>query len=230
MKSNIVLNSKDRVLFGITIKQETKTGFLSVSDLQKAYELARWQYGWSDRKVADIMQTETFKERVFYLLESQGVIKTSFLGFMEMVDKEGVTKVIKGLGVYKTTGARDTKATFTDPYVWILLAMELNPMLYAKVVVWLTDSLVFDRIEAGDNFKPMNQAISTIVKNPEWSKYPIAINEKVFGRHINGMRNLASASELKKITKIEQFIIQGISMKMITTEEQVMYAIANSSI
>ena len=230
MKSNIVLNSKDRVLFGITIKQETKTGFLSVSDLQKAYELARWQYGWSDRKVADIMQTETFKERVFYLLESQGVIKTSFLGFMEMVDKEGVTKVIKGLGVYKTTGARDTKATFTDPYVWILLAMELNPMLYAKVVVWLTDSLVFDRIEAGDNFKPMNQAISTIVKNPEWSKYPIAINEKVFGRHINGMRNLASASELKKITKIEQFIIQGISMKMITTEEQVMYAIANFSI
>lgn len=230
MKSNIVLNSKDRVLFGITIKQETKTGFLSVSDLQRAYELARWQYGWSDKRIADIQQTDAFKERVFYLLENQGVIKTGFPAFMEMVDKEGVTKVMKGLGVYKTTGARETKATFTDPYVWILLAMELNPMLYAKVVVWLTDSLVFDRIEAGDNFKPMNQAISTIVKTPEWSKFPIAINEKVFGRHINGMRNLASASELKKITKIEQFITQGISMKMITTEEQVMYAIANFSL
>lgn len=146
---------------------------------------------------------------------------------MEMVDKEGITKVMKGLGVYKTTGARESKATFTSPFIWILLAMELNPMVYAKVVVWLTDSLVFDRIEAGDNFRPMNTAISGIVENPDFRKYSIAINEKVFGKHLTGMRNLASESELKKITKIEQFIVQGISMKMITKEEQVMYAIAN---
>jgi len=71
MEGNVVLKSKDRELFGITIKQETKTGFLSVSELQKAYDVARWQYGWSDRKVADIMQTKEFKERVFYLLENQ---------------------------------------------------------------------------------------------------------------------------------------------------------------
>jgi hypothetical protein len=41
MESNIIMNSKDRDLFGIVIKQETKTGFLSVSELQKAYEVAR---------------------------------------------------------------------------------------------------------------------------------------------------------------------------------------------
>lgn len=227
MKTNIVIQSKDRELFGLSIKQETKTGFLSVSELQKAYEVARWQYGWSDRKVADVMQTENFKERVFYLLENQGIIKASFVGFMEMVDKEGIVKVLKGLGVYKTTGARESKATFTDPYIWILLAMELNPMIYAKVVVWLTDSLVFDRVEAGDEFRPMNNAIKKIIPNPDYRKYSIAINEKVFGKHLTGMRNLASANELRKITKIEQFLTQGIEMGMIKQDNQIMYAISN---
>jgi hypothetical protein len=230
MESNIIMKSKDRDLFGVVIKQETKTGFLSVSELQKAYEVARWQHGWSERRVDNIMQTTDFKERVFYLLQNQGLIKTSILVFMEMVEREGVTKVLKGLGVYKTTGARESRCTFCNPYIWILLAMELNPMIYATVVTWLTDSLLFDRIEAGDEYKPMNNAIKSIVPNPDYKKYAIAINERVFGKHLTGMRNLASAPELKKITKIEQFISQGINMKMIRDDNQIMYAIANFSL
>ena len=230
MESNIVLNSKDRNLFGVVIKQETKTGFLSVSDLQKSYEVARWQHGWSERRIDNIMQTTYFKERVYYLLLNQGVIKTSILGFMEMSEKEGIAKVLKGLGVYKTTGARDNKATFTNPYIWMLLAMELNPMIYANVIMWLTDSLIFDRIEAGDEYRPMNEAINKIVQSPDYSKYAIAINKRVFGQHMTGMRNLASAKELKKITKIEQFITQSINIGMIKTDEQIMFAINNFAI
>ena len=163
MKNNVVLKSTDRNLFGITIEQNTKDYFLSVSSLQKAYDVARWQYGWSDRKVADIMQTKEFKERVFYILESKGFIKTNILGFMDMIEKEGIAKVLKGLGVYKTTGARQTKQTYCDPYIWILLALELNPMIYANVVIWLTDTLVFDRIEAGTEYMPMNSKIKEII-------------------------------------------------------------------
>lgn len=227
MESNVILKSKDRELFGIVIKQETKTGFLSISELQKAYEIARWQYGWSDKRISDIMQTDSFKERVFYLLENQGIIKTSFSAFMELVDNEGITKVLKKLNVYKTTGARNSKATFTNKYIWFLLAMELNPMIYAKVVIWLTDSLIFDRIEAGDEFRPMNNAIKKIISNPDYKKYSIAINEAVFGRHITGMRNLATAGELRKITKIEQFVQQGIDLGMIKNDNQILFSIKN---
>jgi hypothetical protein len=222
MKSNVVLQSSDRELFGVTIKQSTKDTFLSITDLQKAYEIARWQYGWRENRVVDIMQTKSFKERVFYILENQGVIKVGFATFMQMVEKEGIAKVLKGLNVYKTTGARDSKSTYANPYIWILLAMELNPMIYAKVIVWLTDSLVFDRIDAGSEYMPMNAAIKTVVLNPTYSEYAKLINKKVFGQHISGMRNLASAKELRKISDIEKQIISAIDMGWIKNEKDIL--------
>ena len=225
MKTSVTLSSTDRELFGIAIKQNTKDSFLSISDLQKAYETARWQYGWSDRKVADIMQTNEFKERVFYILESQGIIKTNLMVFIEMVNNEGIAKVLKGLNVYKTTGARSTKQTFANPYIWILLAMELNPMIYAKVIIWLTDTLIFDRIEAGSEFMPMNGAIKNLLEKPDYPKVAKAINNKVFGKHITGMRNLASAKELRKIADIEKFITQSIEMGFLRSEEDILLAI-----
>jgi hypothetical protein len=218
MKTNNMLCSTDRELFGITIRQTTKEQFLSISDLQKAYETARWQYGWSERSVNWIMQTDDFKERVYYILENQGVIKESFNSFIELVNKEGIAKVLKGLGVYKTTGARESKQVMANPYIWVLLAMELNPMIYAKVVIWLTDSLIFNRIEAGDGYLPMNKSINSIIENPNYANIARLINLKVFKNHVAGMRNLASSKELKKIADIEQTIISAIEMGWIKNE------------
>ena len=168
------------------------------------------------------MQTNAFKERVFYLLENKGVIKVDFTTFIEMVEREGISKVLKGLNVYKTKGARQTKEVYADPYIWILLAMELNPMIYAKVVIWLTDTLIFDRITAGSKYLPMNAKISTIVKMPNFSEYAKLINIKVFGQHLTGMRNLASASDLRKISEIEQQVITAIDMNWIKNENDLL--------
>lgn len=200
---------------------------LSVTDLQEAYDAARWKNGWGSRNVNDVMQTKEFKERVFYILDNQGFINLNIFKFMEMVDNEGIAKILKSLGVYKTTGARHTKQVMASPYIWVLLAMELNPMVYAKVIVWLTDSLIFDRIDAGSEYMPMNTAIKKIVPNPEFYKYAIAINEKVFGVHKTGMRNLASAKELRKIADIEKFIMQSIDMGFLKNESDILNAISN---
>lgn len=225
MKTNVVLESKDRELFGITIKQETKTGFLSLTQLQNAYEAAKWDFGWSGRTVSWIMQTQEFKERTFYLLENQGIIKESFNSFMELVNKEGITKVLKKLGVYKTTGARNTKEVMCNPYIWVSIALEFNPIIYAKVITFITDTLVFDRIEAGTEYRPMNDAIKIIVQNPEYYKFAIAINNRVFGKHFTGMRDLASSADLKKIAEIEKYLIKIISSGLIKTESEIFKAI-----
>jgi len=225
MKTNVILKSKDRNLFGVIIKQQTQNGFISITDLQKAYEIARWQHGWSDKRVNDILSSTSSKERIFYLLKERGVIKTDITAFMEMVDKEGVVKVLKGLQVWKTTGKGESKAVFCDQYIWVLLALEMNPLLYAKVIIWLTDSLIFDRLEAGSEYKPMNQAISTIIREPSYPLYAREINAKVFGFHQTGMRNLASAKELNKIADIEKFITQSVKMGFLKSEADIVKAI-----
>lgn len=222
MKTNITLSSSDRELFGITIRQNTKESFLSVTDLQKAYEKARWMYGWSDRKISDIMQTDVTKERMYHLLNERGFIKTDIMGFMQMVSNEGLTKVLKGLGLYKTTGRGSNKTVMADPYIWVLFAMDLNPLLYAKVIIWLTDSLIFDRIDAGSEYLPMNTKIKQLIEKPNYPEYARAINRKVFGEHISGMRNLASASELRKIADIEKTVITAIDNSWIKNEEDLL--------
>jgi hypothetical protein len=229
MKTNVVLASADRELFGVTIRQNTKEQFLSITDLQKAYDKARWQYGWSEKKVNEILTYQDAKHRVYYLLIERGLIKMSLSNFMEMIEKEGLTSVLKGLGVYKTTGRGSNKSVMADPYIWVLIAMELNPMLYAKVIIWITDTLIFDRIEAGTEYKPMNGAIKSAIYNPDYTKFARAINIKTFGFHQSGMRNLASSKELRKITEIEKFVTNGISQGWLKSEDQILRAIQEYS-
>lgn len=225
MKTSVVLKSRDRELFGITVRQNTKEHFLSVTDLQAVYDKGRWMHGWNGQSVNDIMQTEGFAKKCFGVLKELDLIKVEFPVFMEMVEKEGVTAVLKGLEVYKTTGRGENRSVMANPYIWMTIALELNYILYGKVIVWLTDSLVFDRIEAGTEYLPMNTAIKSVIGSPDYSKYAKAINTRVFGQHQTGMRNVASAKELRKIADIEKFVINAIEQGWMKTEDAILKAI-----
>jgi hypothetical protein len=222
MKTNVTMKSTDREVFGIKVRQETKNGFMSVTDLQQAYEKARWMYGWSERRVNHILSLQSAQEKVYHLLKERHLIKAEITAFTEMIDNQGIVEVLKGLGVWKTTGRGGNRNVVCDPYIWTLLAMELNPMLYAKVVIWLTDSLIFDRMEAGDKFKPMNSAISRLLEKPDYPRYAKEINFRVFGEHIQGMRNLASAKELRLISEIENTVTKAIEHGWVKTEEDIL--------
>ena len=89
------------------------------------------------------------------------------------------------------------------------------------------DKSIFNRIEAGSEYKPMNAAIKTIVPNPDYPKFAKLINQKVFGCHQTGMRNLASAKELRKIADIEKFITNAIEQGWLKTETDVENSIIN---
>lgn len=220
MKSNVILTSTDRELFGITIRQNTKEQFLSVTDLQKSYEKGKWMYGWTGQTINQLLLTDELTKKCYGVLLECDLIKCDMSKFMEMVNENSLIAVLKGLGVYKVTGRGENKQVMAHPYIWMSIAIELNYVLYGKVIKWITDTLIFDRIEAGNEFKPMNTAISSIVHNPNYSAYAIEINKRVFGNHITGMRNLASSKELRKIADIEKMVIKAIENKWITDENK----------
>lgn len=222
MKTNVTLQSTDREIFGTKVRQETKNGFMSVTDLQQAYEAARWQHGWSDRRINDILQYQPMQLKVYYILEERGLIKTGVPAFTELIENQGIVDVLKNLGVWRTTGRGENRNVMCDPYIWTLLAMELNPMLYAKVIIWLTDTLIFDRMDAGSKFLPMNSAISRNIESPDYPKYAREINIRVFGEHITGMRNLASAKELRLISEIENTVTKALEHRWVNTEEEIL--------
>lgn len=218
MKTNVILSSSDRVLFGTTIRQETKTGFLNLSDLQDAYDKERFKNGWSERRVESITASQDFKERSFYLLKRQGLIETSFLAFIEDVESQGIVRVLKKSNAWVSKGARQTRTTWANPYIWVMIAMEMNPKLYAEVVVWLTDQLIINRIEAGNFCKSLNTSIMKF--NPDGTQYVTlakALNHIVFGKHETGIRNTGTKEQLKELASLEEKMAFAIDMDYISS-------------
>ena len=222
MKTNVTMKSQDREVFGITVRQETKNGFMSVTNLQQAYERARWQHGWSERRINDLLQHESTQQKMYYILNERNLINVPLSTFTELIENQGVTNVLKNLKVWKTTGRGENRNVMCDKYIWTVIAMELNPMLYAKVIIWLTDSLIFDRMDAGDKFKPMNSAICKLLPKPDYPTYAKEINMRVFGEHITGMRNLASAKELRLISEIENTVTKAIQHGWVKIEDDIL--------
>jgi len=173
MKSNITIISEDRNLFGTKIRQQTKEGFLNLSDLQEAYTVARVREGWVEKNVNRIMTDNT--EVLYYLLEKQGIIKIPMCSFIDSVEKQGFAKYMKSLKVYKTTGARETRTVWANPYIFVMVAMDLNPIFKAEVIGWLTDSLIINRIEAGNFYRELSKAI-TKFKNPDYISIEKGLN------------------------------------------------------
>ncbi|GAA4393355.1 hypothetical protein [Hymenobacter koreensis] len=224
MKTNVVMLSPDRELFGIKVRQESKTERMSLTDLQSAYEVGRTQYGWSEKRIDHVLNQKENAERIYYLLISQDFIKVDFHTFMETADSKGVVKVLKGLGVYQTKGRGGNKATWCESSIWMLVAMELNPMLYAKTVLWLRDQLLVNRVVAGNNYKMFSEALKSIGVS-DFSKFAQALNWVVFGSHQNGMRNLATAEQLKQLADLEDKMAFSIRMGFIQSEDNALNAL-----
>ena len=218
-------SENDRELFGVVIRQNTKDSMLSLTDLQEAYTRARIQNGWSNKAhITDIINQKENAERIYYVLFEQHFINTDFSDFMEMVQKDGMVKVLKQFGVYKTTGRGENKQSVCNPYIWVLVAMELNPMLYAKVVTWLTDKLILNRIEAGNFYKSLSGALYKI-PNPNYPEIAKSLNVKVFGKHETGIRNKGSQKQLSELARVEDNIAYCINKGFYKTNDDIIQAI-----
>lgn len=218
MKTNVIMKSTDRQLFGIVIRQETKTGFLNLSDLQQCFENIRIKKGWTNKHIPELISRRENIERIYYILKTQESIIVDLSTFIEQVDTKGIATVLKSFGEYRTTGARHTKTTWVNPYIWVLIALELSPEFYANAVTWLADKLILNRIEAGNLYKALSSSISKF--NPDTNQYiqlAKALNYIIFNKHEAGLRNLATSKELKELEDLEKKTSFAIDMGYINS-------------
>lgn len=221
MKQNVTMVSKDRVLFGVTIRQDTKNGFLSVSDLQEAYCVARVNNGWANKNVNEILSGRDNTDRVYFVLKETNFINIEYSMFIKEVKETSLVKVLKKYGAYKTVGARANKNTMCNPYIFAIIAMEMSPILYAKIVIWLTDNLIINRIEAGDRYNDLCRAASKF-KNVDYAQIGRALNYVIFNQHERMLRNTATQEELKEIDDIQRSLAFAINMGYIKSFDELM--------
>jgi hypothetical protein len=228
--TNTIIKSTDRELYGVVIRQRTDNSFLCLSDMTDAYHVARIKNSWSDRNIEDITRNKIFLERLYHLLFKRNIINLHISGFMENLSYKGFPKYMKELNLYRTYGARETRAVWCDPYLFVMLTMELNPEIYAQTILWVTDNLVFARVEAGNNWKPLTDAIKSKfnpIDETPYIKIAIAINNKIFEKHIPGVRSIASKQELARIVKIEEMLANMIELEMLKNDRDTVEAIKN---
>lgn len=108
---------------------------------------------------------------------------------------------------YRKGKGKDQK-WFVDPYFFVMVALELDPDIYASVVIWLTDGLIKNRNMAGDAYIRTCKSVGSLVKNKNELSDKIkriakAINFIVFNKHEDGIRNMATEEQLNDITELE---------------------------
>ena len=217
MKTKVVMKSPDRNLFGIIIRQNTE-GFLNLSDLQKSYNIEFLKKNWPVRRIDTVLSAEANYPRMYYALNEGNFINTGLSGFMEMIEKQGITKTLKSLGLYKTLGARENKSAWCNPILFVLISLEMNPEIYGKTIYWLADKLIINRIEAGNLYKSLTSSIRKF--NPSGEQYVTlakALNHIVFGKHEPGIRNMASSSQLKEMEDLEKKMSFAIDMGYVSS-------------
>lgn len=214
------MKSSDRILFGQVIRQETKTGMLNISDLETIAAKRNALNGYSIKQTSELISRKDNIERIFYILKKQNIINIDISTFIEQVESNGIITTLKKVGAWKTTGARQTKTSYANGYIWLLLALEFSPEIYGESVIWLGDSLIINRIEAGNMYIGLGNAVSKF-KNVDYSKMAKALNYIIFDKHETGIRNTGNQSQLKALEDLEKNLAFAIDMGLIKSFDEV---------
>lgn len=159
-----------RELFGREISQKSKSEFFSATDLVKAGNRWRASQGM-----------ELFK-------------LTTWLASKRV--KEFVSELKKEYGEVIVRAKAKNQHTWVHPFLFIDLALSINPKLKVEVYKWMYDSLIKYRNNSGDSYKKMAGAL-----------YINSSNKAFFPKQIREY-----AHNIKKVCKVDDW--------QVATEEQ----------
>lgn len=173
---------------GVNIRQDTKTSFFNANDLIELYTHGKK----SDRPILEYLRTNTTRRYIEELMKTEDLndANSTHLDNTVISTKRG-----------KNGG------TWMHPYLFIDFAMWLSPEFKVKVVRWVYDNLIKLRIESGDTFLEVNEAL--FEANPRnapfvYSNEARMINKIIFGKSDSGQRNNASEEQLNKLKSMQK--------------------------
>jgi len=177
MKTSVIMK---RQLGVNQVRQETKTQFFNANDLLEAY---RSKDGSTLKEIHKYISLSSTQDYMKVIMQEEGSVEKPYYA------KRG-----------KNGG------TWMHPYLFIDFAMWLSPSFKYKVVKWIYDNLIKNRIESGDTFKEVNSALFNSKPNSlpyEYSNEARMINNLVFGKPEGGQRNEASEQQLDMLKRLQ---------------------------
>jgi hypothetical protein len=130
MKTNVIMK---RVLFGGDISQRSDNEFFSATDLVKMGNKWRVTNEMEMFSLKNYLQNKSTKEFMVELTEKHEKIKINAGG--------------------------KNRHTWVHPFLFIDIALAINPKLKIEVYQWLFDHLIKNRNESGDSYKKMCGAL-----------------------------------------------------------------------
>jgi len=122
MKTEVVMK---RELFGVEVKQKSKSEFFSATDLVKAGN--KWRLG-NDRSIFNFSMWLNSKSTKEFIVE---------------LEEEYGKAISRG------------KKTWVHPFLFIDLALSISPKLKIEAYKWLYDQLLSKRNSSGNSYKKM---------------------------------------------------------------------------
>jgi len=120
MKKAFIVKQSDCQIFDVSIRHTENKQFLSMTDMDRAYEKVRHQYYWKSRPISNFIKNAKIKIALYDILIHKGVINLDLNDYYFQINKLGTIKFLKDLGIYKTTGRGDSKNTYAIDWLWKL--------------------------------------------------------------------------------------------------------------
>jgi len=120
----------------------------------------------------------------------------------------------------KSKASRGLNAgTWMHPFLFIKLAMWINPKFELEVIKFVYDQLLEFRDMAGDLYKDLTKAVAKF-HNVNYSQLAKGLNYIVFGRHESGIRQTAPKDELTAMNDLQKKLAFAIEMDYIRNFEE----------
>lgn len=225
---DMILN--DKILFGVIIRYDEETSFMSLTDLQEAYLRKRVLEGWSDKRIEGILSNKNSSERIYYIIKDKYIRGISLSSFIDDVSGSSLVKTLKSLGVYKSTGRGSNRLVMCAKEIWMMVAMELHPSIYNECIKMFGSSDISNNavlyIRGKNEYNDIYRSLSSFFSSDDIDRIIFAINKHVTGE---GHKYLYTKQESERIVCIQRDICKFIKRGILESVDDVIDMLTNTT-